>query len=189
MDTLPLDVQNCIISLLGEYDLKIIKNKLKHNADEAKVFAKLGYLNMLKSAYEHMIAIRGYNYDNFMTDRTLVTIAIEHGYLDMLQWAQSIKCDIGSDDCSRAVFNGHIHIVEWLVANKYKWNRSVCLFAIRAGHLDILQYLIANKFEYEIKLCIRAAKYQYADTMDNKHDNEQLIARYAAILAWLDQLQ
>ncbi len=180
MDALTIDVQNYIISLLSDIDLKIIKNKLNYDLSELFLSAEVGYVNILDIIH-NTIYVGGNPYKK--ANNIIVSTAMNCSYINILQWAQMKGYKFTYDSCIRAIMIGNLDILHWLVSNGCILEDETYLLAVRSGNLDILQYLIAAGYNCDIKRCI--SEIQYVCYYKTSTDNKQLMHKYSIMITWL----
>ena len=78
-------------------------------------------------------------------------IAVDHGYLQILQWLVSVNgttCLNNEVACSMAARNGHIHILHFIyqstIPSSRPWNQNTCYSAASRGQWLTLQWLLEH---------------------------------------------
>lgn len=96
------------------------------------IAARLGYLNVLRWAYENKASLNEWT----------TSACAETGQLMILQWLRSKGVKWNTYTAAKSAENGHLPTLQWAVSNGAPANYYVFAGAIRAGHLHILEWAV-----------------------------------------------
>lgn len=100
---------------------------------------------------EEIIYCEGENEWHKFDKNRISYIALEHGWLDLLEWAKynGHKDENGGLLCGVAAKYGRLDMLEWITQNDNyrdtKLDGWTCYMAASSGHLDVLKWLVETK--------------------------------------------
>src|SRR5947207_2863187 len=137
---------------------------------------------------------------NKFSKNDLCKIAVENGWLDLLEWGLLNGCKPNYLTDIYATKNGQLNILKWLYKNGYCIIDSIlCELAIERGYFDILKWAFeigsTKKIFCKENLCMYAARHGHFEMLKWLYDrgcqiNEWTCASaakggYLEILIWL----
>ncbi|SPN79573.1 Ankyrin repeat-containing protein [Cedratvirus Zaza IHUMI] len=92
---------------------------------------------------------------HIQADEEWATMALERGYLHILQW--SIHCYKGKNLCEQAAKLGHLEILKWARSQNYPWGPNVCSKAALHGYLEVLKWARENGCKWNKSVILNAS--------------------------------
>ena len=91
------------------------------------------------------------------TDGRLITIAINRGHLDVLEFLRTCGCPLSDETCTLAAQSGHLNILKYVRKLGCAWNVWTTAAAAAGGHLDVLKWARSEGCPWDAKTCSNAA--------------------------------
>jgi hypothetical protein len=149
-----IEINHCVQILIADMDLlpdEVIKLIIK-------LLPISGQLCWHHVAKRYKLAFFKQTKEQIMLD------AINHGYLDIMLYFETVDYMIPTEICTLAARAGQLTVLQWARQQKYFWNELTCMQAA-IGHLEVLQWARKQGCPWDEITCAVAAYGGYLEVL------------------------